>query len=127
MQTVNNYDKEVFNGDIGVIERLQFEEHELSVRFEGRLVPYDFEQLDELILSYAITIHKSQGSEYPCVVIPIHTQHYTLLQRNLLYTAVTRGKQLVVIVGTTKALNIAVKKVEAQQRITTLRERIQQV
>ena len=126
MQTVNNYDKEVFNGDIGVVEELRFEEREVFVRFEGRLVRYDFEQLDELILSYAITIHKSQGSEYPCVVIPIHTQHYTLLQRNLLYTAVTRGKNLVVLVGTTRALSIAVKKVEARQRITTLRERIEQ-
>jgi len=124
MQIVNNYDKDVFNGDIGLVENLQFEERELVVRFEGRRVRYDFEQLDELVLSYAITIHKSQGSEYPCVVIPVHTQHYTLLQRNLLYTAVTRGKRLVVLVGTLKALNISLSKVEARRRITTLRERL---
>jgi len=124
MQTVNNYDKDVFNGDIGIVERLHLEEQELVVRFEDRSVRYDFEQLDELLLSYATTIHKSQGSEYPCVVIPIHTQHYTLLQRNLLYTAVTRGKRLVVLVGTLRALTIAVKKVEARQRITTLKERL---
>jgi exodeoxyribonuclease V alpha subunit len=124
MQIVNNYDKEVFNGDIGIIGNLDFEERNVEVQFEGRAVRYDFEQLDELVLSYAITIHKAQGSEYPCVVIPIHTQHYTLLQRNLLYTAVTRGKKLVVLVGTQKALNIAVKKVESRRRITTLRERL---
>jgi exodeoxyribonuclease V alpha subunit len=125
MQIVNNYDKEVFNGDIGIIEKLDYDEREIAVRFEGRAVRYDFEQLDELVLSYAITIHKAQGSEYPCVVVPIHTQHYTLLQRNLLYTAVTRGKELVVLVGTRKALNIAVKKVESRRRITTLKERLE--
>jgi exodeoxyribonuclease V alpha subunit len=124
MQIVNNYDKEVFNGDIGIVEKIQFEEQELVVRFEDRRVRYNFEHLDELLLSYATTIHKSQGSEYPCVVIPIHTQHYTLLQRNLLYTAVTRGKNLVVLVGTLNALSIAVKRVDARQRITTLRERL---
>ncbi|HUV13310.1 MAG TPA: ATP-dependent RecD-like DNA helicase [Acidobacteriota bacterium] len=124
MQIVNNYDKDVFNGDIGIIDQIRSEDRELVVRYEDRRVVYDFEELDELVLSYATTIHKSQGSEYPCVVIPIHTQHYILLQRNLLYTAVTRGKSLVVLVGTLKALTISVKTVEARQRITTLRERL---
>lgn len=124
MQIVNNYDKEVFNGDIGVIEGLSSEERELIVRFDRRLVHYNFEQLDELVLSYAITIHKSQGSEYRCVVIPIHTQHYALLQRNLLYTAVTRGRDLVVLVGTEKAIKLALNKVEARRRVTTLSERL---
>lgn len=124
MQIVNNYDKDVFNGDIGILSQIRPEDRELVVRFEDQSVVYDFEELDELVLSYAITIHKSQGSEYPCVVIPIHTQHYILLQRNLLYTAVTRGKQLVVLVGTTKALSISIKTVEAHKRITTLRERL---
>jgi exodeoxyribonuclease V alpha subunit len=124
MQIVNNYDKDVFNGDIGILDQIRPEDRELVVKFEDRGVVYDFEELDELVLSYATTIHKSQGSEYPCVVIPIHTQHYILLQRNLLYTAVTRGKSLVVLVGTLKALTIAVKTVEAGQRITTLRERL---
>jgi exodeoxyribonuclease V alpha subunit len=124
MQIVNNYDKDVFNGDIGILGQIRPEDRELVVHFEDRRVLYDFEELDELVLSYATTIHKSQGSEYPCVVIPIHTQHYILLQRNLLYTAVTRGKKLVVLVGTTKALSIAIKTVEARKRITTLRERL---
>ncbi len=124
MQIVNNYDKDVFNGDIGILDQIRSDDRELVVRFEDRRVVYDFEELDELVLSYATTIHKSQGSEYPCVVIPIHTQHYILLQRNLLYTAVTRGKRLVVLVGTLKALTISVKTVEARQRITTLKERL---
>jgi exodeoxyribonuclease V alpha subunit len=124
MQIINDYDKDVFNGDIGTVHDIRYEDRELVVRFDGRKIVYDFEELDELLLSYATTIHKAQGSEYPCVVIPIHTQHYTLLQRNLLYTAVTRGQKLVIIVGTLKALNIAVKKTEAHQRITTLTERL---
>jgi len=94
------------------------------VRFEDREIVYDFEELDELVLSYAITIHKSQGSEYPCVIIPIHTQHYQLLQKNLLYTAVSRGRKLVIIVGTKKALYITVKRTESSNRITSLKERI---
>ena len=125
MQTVNNYDKDVFNGDIGRIESLNTVDREVVVRFEDRKIKYDFEELDELVLSFAVTIHKSQGSEYPCVVIPLHTQHYMMLQRNLLYTAVTRGRRLVIIVGTQKALAIAVKKRESSQRITTLQERLQ--
>ena len=124
MQTVNDYEKEVFNGDIGRVSRIDEVEQELTVRYEGREVVYDFNELDELSASYAVTVHKSQGSEYPAVVIPIHGQHYMMLQRNLLYTAGTRGKRLVIVVGTRKALAVAVKRVEAGRRITTLRKRI---
>ena len=126
MQIVNNYDKDIFNGDIGSIISMDHEERELTIHFDGRNLKYDFDELDELILSYAVTIHKSQGSEYPCVIIPLHTQHYMLLQRNLLYTAVTRGRQLVVLVGTKKALHIAVKKTESTRRFTSLKERLQE-
>lgn len=126
MQTENDYDKEVFNGDIGRVRKIREEDRELVVDFEGRPVTYDFQELDELAPSYAITIHKSQGSEYPCVVIPVHTQHYIMLQRNLLYTAVTRGRKLVVLIGTWKALGIAVGRADAHRRITTLRERLEE-
>src|SRR5262249_24115190 len=108
MQTVNNYQKEVFNGDIGRVRAIDPHEQELTVAFEGREVLYDFGELDELVLAYATTIHKAQGAEYPAVVIPLHGQHFVMLQRNLLYTAVTRGKQLVVLVGTAKAVQMAV-------------------
>ena len=124
MQLQNNYDKEVFNGDIGRIKRIDEENREIIVRYDGRDVLYDMQELDELVPSYAITIHKSQGSEYPCVVVPIHTQHYVMLQRNLLYTAITRGRRLVVMVGMPKALNLAVSRLDAKQRISTLRERL---
>ena len=124
MQIVNNCERDVFNGDMGRIDAINREEGEVTVLFEGRSVTYDLQELDELALAYATTIHKSQGSEYPCVVIPIHTQHYTLLQRNLLYTAVTRGRQLVVLVGTVRAMAIAVKRMEMRTRVTTLVERL---
>ena len=124
MQIVNNYEKDVFNGDSGRVSRIDQEEQLLVVNFDGRTVEYDFGELDEIMLSYAVTIHKSQGNEYPCVVIPIHTQHYMLLQRNLLYTAVTRGRKLVVLVGCRKAIAIAVRRVQARGRITTLAERL---
>ena len=124
MQIVNNYDKDIFNGDIGYIVSMDHEDRELTVHFDGRKIKYDFDELDELVLSYAVTIHKSQGSEYPCVIVPIHTQHYMLLQRNLLYTAVTRGRKLVVLVGAKKALHIAVKKMESTRRFTSLKERL---
>ncbi len=124
MQTVNNYEKEVFNGDIGRITAVDQLEQTLTVRFEDRDVDYHFGELDELLPAYAVTVHKAQGGEYPAVVVPIHTQHYALLQRNLLYTAMTRGRRLVVLVGTRKALAIAVRTVEARQRITTLKERL---
>ncbi len=124
MQMVNDYQKDVFNGDIGRITRLQSEERTVTVRFEHRTVDYDYQELDELALSYAITVHKSQGSEYPFVVIPVHTQHYILLQRNLLYTAITRGKKMVLLVGTSKALGIAVRTQQSKQRLALLAERL---
>ncbi|WP_147151264.1 SF1B family DNA helicase RecD2, partial [Neoasaia chiangmaiensis] len=109
MQIANDYDRDVFNGDLGVIDRIDVEEGELTVLFDGREVVYGFGELDELVLAYATTIHKSQGSEYPAVVIPLVTQHYAMLARNLLYTGVTRGRKLVVLVGQKKALAIAVR------------------
>jgi len=124
IQTVNNYDKEVFNGDIGRIATLDLDEGSLSVEFDDRLVPYEFGELDELSLAYATSIHKSQGSEYAAVVIPLAMQHYTMLERNLIYTAVTRGKQLVVVIGEPKALAMAVKNQKSQHRLTKLAGRI---
>jgi exodeoxyribonuclease V alpha subunit len=126
MQTENDYDKEVYNGDIGRILRVDQEATELTVDYDGRKVVYDFRELDELTLSYAITIHKSQGSEYPCVVIPMHTQHFVLLQRSLFYTALTRAKKLVIIIGTKKAANLAVTRSESRERITTLSDRLKE-
>lgn len=125
IQTENNYQRDVFNGDLGVIDSINRIEQELSVSFEGRSVAYDFGDLDELALAYVLTVHKSQGSEYPCVVIPLHTQHFLMLQRNLLYTAVTRGKRLVVLVGTQKALGLAVRRQDTRQRCTALALRLQ--
>ncbi|PKP55350.1 ATP-dependent RecD-like DNA helicase, partial [Candidatus Atribacteria bacterium HGW-Atribacteria-1] len=109
MQIKNNYDKEVFNGDMGRIKNIDAEEHILEVNFYGKKVCYDFSELNELVLAYAITVHKSQGSEYRIVIIPVMTQHYLLLQRNLLYTGITRAKEMVILVGTKKALWIAIK------------------
>jgi exodeoxyribonuclease V alpha subunit len=124
IQTENDYDKEVFNGDIGRIVKIDPADRELTVKFDQREVKYDFGELDELAPAYAITIHKSQGSEFPCVVIPIATQHYMLLQRNLLYTGVTRGKKLVVLVGQRKALEMAVRNNRTEQRFSGLLERL---
>ncbi len=126
MQTENDYDKDVYNGDIGRIASVDPESSELVVDYEGRRVLYDFRELDELTLSYAITIHKSQGSEYPCILIPLHTQHYVLLQRSLFYTAITRARKLVVVIGTKKAINLAVTRSESRERITTLAERLKE-
>ena len=122
MQIENDYDREVYNGDLGIISRINMEESELIVVFDGREVTYGFGELDELVLAYATTIHKSQGSEYPAVVIPVTTQHYPILARNLLYTGVTRGKRLVVLVGQRKALAIAVRNHGARRRWSKLRE-----
>jgi exodeoxyribonuclease V alpha subunit len=122
MQVANDYDREVYNGDLGVISAMDMEEGELTVRFEGREVVYGFGELDELVLAYATTIHKAQGSEYPAVVIPLTTQHYTMLARNLLYTGVTRGKRLVVLIGQRRALAIAVRNRNTRRRWSKLRE-----
>jgi len=124
MQIRNNYDKDVFNGDIGRIAQIRPAEREVVVDFDGRKIPYDFSDLDEIILAYAVSVHKSQGSEYPAVIIPVLTQHYILLQRNLIYTAVTRGRKLVVMVGSRKALAIGVKSQKTAHRYTRLRERL---
>ena len=122
MQVENNYDRDVFNGDLGFISGLDEEEAEMTVDFDGRAVRYPYTELDELTLAYATTIHKSQGSEYPAVVIPVVTQHYTMLQRNLLYTGLTRGKQLVVLIGQKKAVGIAVRGVQGRRRWSKLKE-----
>jgi len=125
MQIRNNYDKDVFNGDIGRITAISTEEKVLTVLIDGREVVYDFSELDEIVHAYAVSVHKSQGSEYPAVIFPVLTQHYILLQRNLIYTAVTRARRLAVIVGTRKALAIGVKNMRTDRRYTLLRERLQ--
>jgi exodeoxyribonuclease V alpha subunit len=122
MQIENNYDRDVYNGDIGFVAGIDREEEELAVDFDGRKVNYPFGELDELVLCYATTIHKSQGSEYPVVVIPVSTQHYMMLKRNLIYTGITRGKQLVVLVGQKKALAMAVKGKQVERRWSKLKE-----
>jgi exodeoxyribonuclease V alpha subunit len=125
IQTENNYDKDVFNGDIGQIEKIDPVEREVTVRFDQREVVYDFGELDEVSLAYAIRIHKSQGSEFPAVVIPLATQHYLLLQRNLVYTGVTRGKKLVVLIGQRKAPGMAVRNNKTENRFSGLLARLQ--
>ena len=124
MQIRNSYDKEVFNGDIGVIEAVDLEERELTVRFDERSVVYDVTELDELVLAYATTIHKSQGSEYPIVVMPVLMSHFVMLQRNLIYTGITRAKKVLVLVGTKKALSYAVRNVTVSKRNTMLGDRL---
>ena len=122
MQIENDYDKEVYNGDLGFITSIDVELQQLVIDFDGRAVPYEAAELDRVVLAYATTIHKAQGSEYPAVVIPVTTQHYPMLQRNLIYTGVTRGKRLVVLVGQKKALGIAVRNVDARRRWSKLKE-----
>ena len=124
MQVKNNYDKDVFNGDIGRISQIRHDDQEVIIFFDHRDVVYDFSELDEIVLAYAISVHKSQGSEYPVVVMPILTQHFVLLQRNLIYTAVTRGRNLVVMVGSRKALAIGVNNSKTQRRFTRLQSRL---
>ena len=124
MQLRNNYDKGIFNGDLGRIVRLDTEEGELDVDFDGRRVSYDLEDLDEINLAYATSVHKSQGSEYPAVVIALHTSHFPMLHRSILYTAVTRGKELVVLVGSKRALAMAIRNVRVEKRFTGLKERL---
>jgi exodeoxyribonuclease V alpha subunit len=122
MQIENNYDREVFNGDIGFIAKIDHDEGEVTIDIDGRTLVYPFAELDEVVLAYATTIHKSQGSEYPAIVMPVVTQHYAMLQRNLLYTGMTRGKRLVVLVGQRKAVAIAVRGTQGRRRWSKLRE-----
>jgi exodeoxyribonuclease V alpha subunit len=122
VQIENDYDKEVYNGDIGYIDNLDPSSSEIVASFDGRSVTYGFGELDMLVPAYATTIHKSQGSEYPAVVIPVMTQHYAMLRRNLLYTGVTRGKRLVVLVGQRKAAAIAVRNISGRRRWSKLQE-----
>ncbi|HEY6228379.1 MAG TPA: ATP-dependent RecD-like DNA helicase [Verrucomicrobiae bacterium] len=127
IQTENNYDKEVFNGDIGIITKIDPVEREVHVRYDAREVSYEFGELDEISLAYAITIHKSQGSEFPAVVIPIATQQFLMLQRNLIYTGITRGKKLVVLIGQKKALGMAIRNNQSARRFTGLLPRLRQI
>ena len=124
MQTLNNYEKDVFNGDIGFINAIDSIEHTLAVDFDGKVVAYDWNEVDELALAYAISVHKAQGSEFPAVVMPIVPQHYMLLQRNLLYTAVTRARSLCVLTGSRKAISMAVRNNKVAQRFTALEWRL---
>ena len=127
MQIRNNYDKEVFNGDIGFISEIDFDNNKLNVAFDNRIIEYDITELDELVQAYAITIHKSQGSEYPVVVMPVMMTHFIMLQRNLIYTGITRAKKVLVIVGTKKAVSYSVRNVTVTKRNTKLKERLQEV
>ncbi len=124
LQLRNNYEKEVFNGDLGWIQEVNSESHEVVVDFEGNLVPYMAGELDDLTLAYAVSVHKSQGSEYPAIVVPVVTQHFIMLQRNLIYTALTRARELAVIIGSERAMNIGLKNVTAGRRFTRLSPRI---
>ena len=126
MHIRNNYDKEVFNGDIGIISSIDFENRRLTVIFDNRAVEYDVTELDELVQAYAISIHKSQGSEYPVIVMPVMMTHFVMLQRNLIYTGITRAKKMLVIVGTKKAISYAVKHVTVTKRNTKLKERLKE-
>ncbi|MDY6863803.1 MAG: ATP-dependent RecD-like DNA helicase [Thermodesulfobacteriota bacterium] len=127
MQIENNYEKDIFNGDIGIITKIDEDRQEIRIRFEERELQYDYSEIDEVILAYAISIHKAQGSEYPAVIVPVHLQHYIMLQKNLLYTAITRGKKLVVLIGTKKAIAVAIKNNKVKERYTKLDERLKNV
>ncbi|MET0595383.1 MAG: ATP-dependent RecD-like DNA helicase [Polyangiaceae bacterium] len=127
MQVRNDYDLDVFNGDVGHVDAIDNDERTMTVTFDGRPVVYDEGQLDELALAYACSIHKSQGSEFPCVVLPLHTQHFVMLKRNLLYTAMTRGRKLVVIVGSKRALSTAVNSADTVMRFTGLARRLERL
>ena len=124
MQIRNNYDKEVFNGDIGKVTEVNLEDHFLTVLFDMKNVRYEFSELDELTLAYAISVHKSQGNEYPAIVMPVLIQHYIMLQRNLLYTGITRAKDLVILTGTKRAIGIAIKNANIHKRFTYLKKRL---
>jgi exodeoxyribonuclease V alpha subunit len=126
MQIRNNYDKDIYNGDIGFVRSVDATAREIVVTFDGRPVKYEQAELDELVLAYACTIHKSQGSEYPAVVLILHTQHFKLLQRNLLYTGITRGRRLVCIVGSQQAIRMAIRNNLVSERRTGLQDRLRQ-
>ncbi len=127
IQQVNDYTREVFNGDLGTITRIDLEEQEVVVQFAEREVRYDYADLSELALAWAVTVHKSQGSEFPVVIFPIFMQHYLLLSRNLVYTGLTRAKQLAILVGPTKAMGVAIKRMTDRQRYTALADRLKNV
>ena len=120
MQLRNNYDKNVFNGDIGSVVGVNEEKKIMYISFDGKLIEYQFEDLDEITLAYAVTVHKSQGSEFPCVIMPLSTAHYMMLQRNLLYTAITRATKLLIIIGTKRAMGMAVNNNKVKNRFTSL-------
>jgi exodeoxyribonuclease V alpha subunit len=124
IQLKNDYDKEVFNGDLGVVAAIDTTEQEVVIQFDGRDVTYDYADLNEVNLAYAISIHKSQGSEYPVVILPLYLQHYIMLSRNLVYTGLTRAKKLAIVIGSQKAIAIAVKQRNERQRYTRLKERL---
>ncbi len=127
LQTKNNYDNDVFNGDLGWIQEIDMQNETLSVNFEGRCVEYQGQDLEDLTLAYAVSVHKSQGSEYPAIVLPIVTQHYIMLQRNLIYTALTRAKKLAILIGTQKALHIGLNKLGTNNRYTNLQYQLQEI
>ena len=124
MEIRNNYDKGVFNGDMWLVQAKEVKSGELQIDFDGRPVSYSSADLFELQLAYAVTVHKSQGSEFPCVIIPMHNSHYVMLQRNLLYTAITRGKKLVIVIGQAKAVSRAMANDKVMDRNTMLAERL---
>jgi exodeoxyribonuclease V alpha subunit len=124
MQTQNNYDKDVYNGDIGFVNSIDVVEQTLVLDFDGRIATYDWSDADQLTLAYVVSIHKAQGSEFPVVVMPVVTQHYTMLQRNLLYTAITRARKLCVLAGSPRAISIAVRNNKVAHRFTALEWRL---
>ena len=124
MQLRNNYEKEVFNGDLGYIRKVATEDRTLTAEYDGKSVEYDVTELDELTLAYATTIHKAQGSEYPIVVMPVLMTHFVMLQRNLIYTGITRAKKICVLIGAAKALACAIRNVAVLKRNTMLKERL---
>ena len=127
MQIANDYEKGVFNGDFGIISRADFHERKFSVTFdEARQVEYEFDAADALVWAYAVTVHKSQGSEFPVVILPILFQHFMMLQRNLLYTAMTRAKKLLILIGSSKAVAMAVNNVRRENRFSALTERLKE-
>jgi exodeoxyribonuclease V alpha subunit len=127
IQLTNDYEREVFNGDVGFISKIDTEEQEVIVQYAEREVTYDYADLNEIALAWSVTIHKSQGSEYPVVILPMYTQHYMMLSRNLLYTGLTRAKKLAIIIGSQKAIGMAVRSVNQKPRYTQLRQRLMQV